>query len=195
MRYLVSRRRIAVPATALLLGASLAAPLRAHDAWLVPNAFAFPTGATFQVRGTASLAQSNAAEAPAQPGRDSTAVADVVARYHRALANGDSAAALALLAPDAVILESGGMETRAEYRGHHLPADIGFARAVKSVRGAMRVVVQGDAAWATSTSTAQGEYQSRAINSAGAELMVLTRGPDGRWLIRAIHWSSRARRP
>ena len=43
---------------------------------------------------------------------DSAAVAAVLARYDAALASGDSAAALALLAPDAVILESGGMETR-----------------------------------------------------------------------------------
>jgi hypothetical protein len=48
-------------------------------------------------------------------------------------------------------------------------------------------------AWATSTSTTQGEVRGRAINSAGAELMVLVRGADG-WKISAIHWSSRSRR-
>jgi ketosteroid isomerase-like protein len=148
-------------------------------------------GASGATRG----ALSNTARTAAQPSGDSTAVADVVARYHRALADGDSAVALALLAPDAVILESGGSETRAEYRSHHLPSDIGFARAVPSVRGAVRVVVEGNTAWATSTSTTDGEFRSRPINSAGAELMVLTRGPDDRWTIRAIHWSSRARRP
>ena len=120
-------------------------------------------------------------------------VADVVHRYHRALAAGDSAAALALLAPDAVILESGGMETQAEYRSHHLPADIELARAVRSERGDVRVWVSGDAAWAVSTSTTQGEFRGRQINSAGAELMVLMRTREG-WRIAAIHWSSRARR-
>ncbi len=59
---------------------------------------------------------------------DSTAVAVVVDNYHKALASGDSTSALSLLAGDAVILESGGMETRTEYRSHHLPGDIGFAR-------------------------------------------------------------------
>ncbi len=118
----------------------------------------------------------------------------MVVAYHAALATGDSTAPLALLAPDAIIVESGGIETRDEYRSHHLPGDIGFARAIKGERGPVRVVTQGDIAWATSTSTTQGEYRGRQINSASAELMVLSRGPNG-WKIRAIHWSSRARRP
>jgi uncharacterized protein (TIGR02246 family) len=132
--------------------------------------------------------------AAGQPG-DSAAVAAAVDAYDRALAAGDSAAALALLAPDAVIVESGGVETREEYRGHHLPGDIAYARAVRSVRSAVRVVVQGDVAWATSTSTTQGTCRGRAVNSTGAELMVLSRGARGAWTIRAIHWSSRTRRP
>lgn len=133
------------------------------------------------------------AAAPPVAVNDSADVAKVVMAYHHAMEHGDSAAALALLADDAVILESGGVETRAEYRSHHLPGDIGFARAVKSERGAIRVVVQGDVAWATSTSVAQGEYRGRQVNASGAELMVLARTSSG-WKIRAIHWSSRARR-
>lgn len=125
---------------------------------------------------------------------DSVAVVAVIERYHRALAEGDSAAALSLLASDAVILESGGVETRDEYRSHHLPGDIQFARAMRSERGALRVVIQGDIAWVSSTSVTQGDYNGRAINSAGAELMVLARDAGG-WRIRAIHWSSRSRRP
>jgi ketosteroid isomerase-like protein len=116
-----------------------------------------------------------------------------VDRYHRALESADSVGALALLASDAVILESGGVETREEYRSHHLPADIAFVRAVTGVRSPIRVVVRGDVAWATSTTTAQGDFRGRPVNSAGAELMVLTRTTDG-WKINAIHWSSRSRR-
>ena len=124
---------------------------------------------------------------------DSAAVVTMVERYHRAMESADSAAALLLLTSDAVILESGGIETREQYRSHHLQADIAFARAVKSERGPIRVVVRGDVAWAASTSTAHGEFRRRAVNSVGAELMVLTRTPDG-WKISAIHWSSRNRR-
>ena len=124
---------------------------------------------------------------------DSAAVAATVERYHQALSSADSAGALALLTADAVILESGGVETRAEYRSHHLQSDIEFARAIRGTRGPVRVRVQGDVAWASSTSTTQGEFRGRQINSAGAELMVLTRTPQG-WRIAAIHWSSRNRR-
>lgn len=125
---------------------------------------------------------------------DSADVAAVVDGFHRALASGDSVSAMSLLAADAVILESGGVETREEYRSHHLPGDIAFARAISSTRGALRVTIQGDVAWVTSSSTTVGSYRDRAINSAGAELMVLSKSANG-WRIRAIHWSSRARRP
>ena len=130
----------------------------------------------------------------APPSSDSAAAANVVAQYHAALTAGDSAAALRLLADDAVILESGGEETLEHYRAGHLPGDIRFASAVPAARGPMRVVVRGDVAWVSSTSTSQGEYRGRQINSSGAELMVLSREADG-WKIRAIHWSSRNRNP
>jgi len=125
---------------------------------------------------------------------DSASVAAVVDRYHRALSDGDTVVAMSLLANDAIILESGDVETRDEYRAHHLPADIEFARAVPSVRGPVRAVIQGDAAWAISTSRTRGSYGGRVIDSQGAELMVLTREGSG-WKIRAIHWSSHASRP
>lgn len=121
---------------------------------------------------------------------DSAAVSSVVTAFHAALAAGDSAAALGLLAEDALVLESGGLETRSEYREHHLPADIGFASAVPGIRTPVRVVVLGDVAWVVGTSRTTGTYRDRPVNSAGAELMVLSRESNG-WRIRAIHWSSR----
>ena len=146
-------------------------------------------GALAAARARPADAQAPTARAPT----DSAAAAAVVERYHRALAEGDSAGALALLGDDAVILESGEVESREEYRAHHLPADIAFARAVRGERSAVRVSVRGDVAWATSTSTTTGQYRGRAVNSVGAELMVLTRAADG-WKISAIHWSSHSRR-
>lgn len=146
----------------------------------------------------ASRAGEGARSAPARSdsrwGSDSAAVAHAVERFHQGLARGDSAAVLELLAPDATILESGGSETVAEYRSHHLPADIEFASAVPETRSALRVTGRGDAAWAVSTSTTRGEFRGRPVNSSGAELMVLTRATDG-WRIAAIHWSSRRRNP
>lgn len=124
---------------------------------------------------------------------DSSDVASVVSRYHDALATGDSATALSLLTEDALILEGGGVESRADYRAHHLPADIAFARAIRAQRGPIRVRVRGDVAWTSSTSTTQGDYNGRAINSVGAESMVLLREAQT-WRISSIHWSSRTRR-
>ena len=124
---------------------------------------------------------------------DSATVVAVVERFHRSLAAGDSAAALALLAPDAIVMESGGLETRAEYRAHHLPADIAFAAAVPAVRNVVRVAIDGNMAWIGSTSVARGRFRDREVNSAGAELMVLVR-TGSEWRISAIHWSSRALR-
>lgn len=121
---------------------------------------------------------------------DSAAVSAVVTRFHNALSAGDAKTAASLLAPDAAILESGGRESRTEYIQHHLPEDIKFIKAVPSQSGPLSITVQGDVAWASSTSTTRGTFESKAVNLVGAELMVLTKSPDG-WLIRAIHWSSR----
>lgn len=147
-----------------------------------------------RVAATLSLALSFAStRAHAQTARsDSANVAATIERFHGSLAAGDSAAALALLADDVTILESGDVETRDAYRSHHLGADIAFARAVPNVRTVGRVVVSGDAAWVSATSVTKGQFNGRDVNSAGAELVVLTRdrrAPNG-WSIRAIHWSS-----
>lgn len=130
-----------------------------------------------------------AAPAPS-PHTDSLAVVAALGAFHAALAAGDSAAALRILSPDAVVLESGGIETLAEYRAHHLPADIAFARALPSTRSVVRVTVAGEQAWVASTSTTRGEFRGRQINSAGAELATLRRS-GGNWRITSIHWSSR----
>lgn len=148
-------------------------------------------------------AAAHSAVAPARRGRcgavavhpqvaDSLAVARTVEAFHAALAAGDSARVLALLAPDVTILEAGGRESLADYRHHHLPADIGFARAVATTRGPLSVRVVADIAWVDGTSESVGTFEGRSVSSLGAELVVLARTPNG-WLIRAIHWSSRRR--
>ncbi len=133
--------------------------------------------------------------AGAQPGpSDSASAVAAVERFRAALTAGDSATALSVLAPDAIILESGDVETRAEYRSHHLPADIEYARAIPGAHTLKSVVIHGDAAWVSSTSITQGRMKDRAINSAGAELIVLSRrDKQSPWQIRAIHWSSHRR--
>ena len=133
-------------------------------------------------------------EKPRAQSSDSATVVGVVAKFHSALRNGDSATALRLLDREAIVLESGDAETYAEYRSHHLPEDIKFARAVQSKDSLLRVSVSGNVAWVASTSVSDGTFTGRKINSAGAELMVLRRTGAG-WKITVIHWSSHARRP
>lgn len=142
-------------------------------------------------RGAAAGGLPHGAAIAAHP-TDSADVAATVARFHDAIARGDSATVLSLLAGDATILESGDLESVGEYRAHHLPADIAFSRAVKERRAPLRVQVRGDVAWAIGTGTSVGTFRGRPVDSAAAELMVLTRSVDG-WRIAAIHWSSRKR--
>ena len=125
---------------------------------------------------------------------DSADAVATVERFRAALARGDSAEVLALLATDAIVLESGSVESRAEYRTHHLPADIEFARAIPGEHKLVQAVVHGDVAWVSSTSVTQGKLKDRPVNSAGAELIVLSRRDrQSPWQVRAIHWSSRRR--
>ncbi len=63
-----------------------------------------------------------------------SAVMAAVEGFHAALERGDAKAAMQSLAPDAIILESGFAQTRAEYEAAHLPEDIKFAQAIRNVR-------------------------------------------------------------
>lgn len=124
---------------------------------------------------------------------DSAAVVATIEAFHAALAAGDSTKALSLLSDDVTILETGGVETKSDYRSGHLRGDMAYAKAVQSQRAITSVRIRGDVAWVAGTSITQGDYNGRAINSAGAELVVLSR-EGGAWKIRAVHWSSRMRR-
>lgn len=125
---------------------------------------------------------------------DSSSAVRAVEAFRAALARGDSAAALAMLSPDVLVLESGDVERYADYRSHHLSEDIAYARANPGTHTLVNAQVDGNAAWVASTSITRGQFNGRAVNSAGAELVVLTRvRADAPWMIRAIHWSSHRR--
>jgi ketosteroid isomerase-like protein len=123
---------------------------------------------------------------------DSAGAVATVDSFHRRMAAADSTGVLALLTRDALILEGGGIETRDEYRAHHLPGDIAFAREVPSSRAVRQVQAGADAAWVTSVSESKGAYKGRQLDLIGAELVVLRRTGAG-WRVAAVHWSSRPR--
>lgn len=122
-------------------------------------------------------------------GGDTSGPLVAIDAYHKALAEGDSAAAVALLTDDILVQEGGHVENREEYLGHHLGADMEFASQVPSKREVLRATRVGDVAWVASSSVMEGEFNGRPIAAVGAELMVLSR-QDGIWKIRSIHWSS-----
>lgn len=121
---------------------------------------------------------------------DSATPVDTVTAFHAALTSGNTAAALALLAEDVMIFESGGVESnRAEYASHHLQADAAFSAAVPRTLVSRAHGGEGDNAWVMSVETVAGTYRNRAINSRSVETMLLRR-VAGQWRIAHIHWSS-----
>lgn len=113
----------------------------------------------------------------------------VVSAFHEALRNGNAEVVKQLLAPDAIVVEGGQVESREQYLSHHLAADIEFAKAVQSKPLSSQTTLNGATAWVSSTSTSEGQLRGRAVKLRGAELVVLTQSASS-WVIRAVHWSS-----
>lgn len=123
---------------------------------------------------------------------EATAAASVVDAFHAALEQGDTQAALGLLADDVLIFEGGEAErSKAEYAQHHLAADAAFSATVPGIRSRRAARAGADSAWVASESRATGQFNGRAIDSLSVETMVLRRETDG-WRITHIHWSSHA---
>ncbi len=149
-----------------LLVALVAVPASAHDA---PRA-------------------AQAATATVEPAAQAAATS--VDAFHAALVRGDQSAAVALLADDALIFESGGAErSKAEYASHHLAADAAFAAATTRTVSRRSGHAAGDLAWIATESTTTGTFRDRPVNSVSTETMVLRRTGDT-WRIVHIHWSS-----
>jgi ketosteroid isomerase-like protein len=117
-------------------------------------------------------------------------VAAVLESFYSAIARGDAQAAMSVIAPDAVFIESGRLETRAEYEANHLPSDIAFEKQVTGKRAPLRITVAGDTAWIVATTEYDGTFDGAPVSFVSAQLMVLTTDA-GAWRIRSIHWSSR----
>jgi ketosteroid isomerase-like protein len=137
---------------------------------------------------TIVVALTACAPPPAPP--NEAEVTAVVESFYAAIKKGDAAAAMGVIAPDAVFLESGRLETRSEYETNHLPADIDFESQVTGKRGPMQVTFEGNTAWVIATTEYDGTFQGDPVSFVSAQLVVLTRD-SGNWRIRTIHWSSR----
>ncbi len=114
----------------------------------------------------------------------------VVEAFHAALRRGDTRAAAGLLAKEALVYESGGVERgKAEYASHHLPADAEFTAATTRTVSRRTGHASAGMAWIATESKVTGTFKERPINSASIETMILRR-EQGAWRIAHIHWSS-----
>ncbi|HEX9946558.1 MAG TPA: nuclear transport factor 2 family protein [Allosphingosinicella sp.] len=127
------------------------------------------------------------AESLPEPARAAAATVDA---FHAALRRGDSMAALALVADDALVFEEGRAErSKSEYAAHHAGADAAFSKAVPAVRTRRTGHAAADLAWIASESRTKGSFNGRAVDRIMVETMVLRRAAGG-WRIVHIHWSS-----
>ncbi len=116
---------------------------------------------------------------------------EAVRAFHRALATGDTAAAVSWLHPEVRVHEAGGTETLDEYRAHHLGADARFSAAVtRTIEEEAIEALGGRAVLYRATTRTVGRIGEREIDARGAETIVLVRTAEG-WRLRDVHWSSR----
>lgn len=123
---------------------------------------------------------------------DEAEVLSTANQFTAAIAAEDRSALESILSPDALILESGGIETREEYFGHHFGADAEFLAAMTREPLGRTIHIVGDVAWVASITRLQGTFRERDLDLDSAELLVLRRTPEG-WRIAAVHWSSSSR--
>ncbi|MGH7859943.1 MAG: YybH family protein, partial [Candidatus Binatia bacterium] len=109
-----------------------------------------------------------------------TVEAGTVDQFHAALAAKDRDGALALLAPDVVIFESGGAEmSRDEYADHHLGGDMEFVAATKNEIVDRRTGGSGELAWVITRSKTTGTFRGNEVGAHGTETMLLARTAEG----------------
>ena len=121
---------------------------------------------------------------------DEADVKAAIESFYAAMKKGDAKGAMTFIAPDAMFVESGRLETRQQYEENHLPADIDFEKQITGKRGPWRITINGDTAWGIASTAYEGPVDGADVNFVSTQLAIVTRGEDGKWMIRSIHWSS-----
>lgn len=115
---------------------------------------------------------------------DAEAVADA---FHNALQSGDRDAVLALLAPDATISEGGHDQSRDEYAGGHLAADIAFLKDATITPVSQGSRLSGDSATVGSESEIATTVKGKPTTMRSRELLEL-RNDGTEWRIVSVRW-------
>lgn len=115
-------------------------------------------------------------------------------RFSAALAKGDVAAAAVYLAPDVLILETGGAEhSREQYLSGHARHDADFLKLAKIILKRRKADASGGLAWVGSESEIRIEKNGKPLLIHSTESAVLRKTSDG-WQIVHLHWSSKSDR-
>lgn len=118
-----------------------------------------------------------------------------VERFSAALVAGRLEDAGAELAPNVLILESGGAErSAAEYLGGHAKGDAAFLKGVHIQVTNRSAKVSGDLVWVATESELHGSKDGNPVTTLSTETMIVQR-IGGAWKIVHIHWSSRTKKP
>jgi ketosteroid isomerase-like protein len=127
---------------------------------------------------------------------DSAAAAAVVAALFTAAERGDIAALDTLYAGDSLtVIEGTGINrTWADYRDHHLGAELIEMKNLRYRPSEIEVTVRGSLAWAIFRYTLRADVEGRAADVVGRGTAILEKRGN-RWVARHTHTSGRARRP
>lgn len=120
-----------------------------------------------------------------------TAPVAAVDAFHQALAKGDPAGALALLAPNLVVCEFGVIDpTRDAYAFAHLPIDMSLAMSARWTLKTRKMGGTGDQRWVVSSYRVVGTGpDGSAVDQIILETMILQRSANT-YSISHIHWSA-----
>lgn len=113
------------------------------------------------------------------------------ATFRAALKAGNAKAAMAELADDVVIFESGHVErSRADYQAEHFIEDMKFLKSAKVQDLRQRVQVEGNTATIQHESRVDAMSKGKPVVLYSLETLVMNK-IDNDWRITHIHWSSR----
>lgn len=111
--------------------------------------------------------------------------------FSQALAAADFDRMKSLLAPDVIILESGGVErNRDEYMGHHAKLDAAFLDGAHVNVLSRTARIDGNLAWVATETEVHAVKGNKPPTLLSTETMILG-NRSGDWQILHIHWSSR----
>ncbi len=162
---------------------------------LVLSAVASPAAASCQGNESSRVSTT----APAASNTDTTDAIATLRAVFAAAERGDLLALDSLYAGDSLTVVEGAGINRgwADYRDHHLGPEVKAMKNFVYRPVEIEMYVAGVTAWATFRYTLKAEMNGRSIDNVGRGTAILIRrgaATDGRWVVRHIQTSSRARR-